>query len=57
MKTALKILLIPIVVSSLAAFGMWATVLAERHPSPVATIGIPPVVPLPSNPDDDGERC
>lgn len=56
MKTAIKILLIPFVVSSLAIFGMWATVLAERHPSPIANIGGPPVPPPGFNPND-GERC
>ena len=56
MKTVLKVLLVPIIVSSLAAFGMWATVLAERHPSPIAQIGVSPATPLGSNPTD-GERC
>jgi hypothetical protein len=55
MKTALKILLIPIVVSGLAAFGIWATVLAERHPSPIAKIGVPPATPLGFNPDVGGQ--
>jgi hypothetical protein len=56
MKTALKILLIPIVVTGLSAFGMWATILAERHPSPIAKIGVPPATPFGFEPDD-GERC
>jgi len=56
MKTILKILFIPAVVFGLAAFGMWATVLAERHPSPVAQIGASPAIPLGSK-LTDGERC
>jgi hypothetical protein len=56
MKTALKILLIPIAVSGLAAFGMWATVLAERPPSPIAKIGVPPATPLGFNPDVVSKR-
>ncbi len=39
MKTALKILLVPVVFCGLIAFGMGATVLSARHPSPVPTIG------------------
>ena len=56
MKTILKILFIPAVVFGLAAFGMWATVLAEMHPSPVAQIGASPAIPLGSK-LTDGERC
>jgi hypothetical protein len=56
MKTTLKILFIPAVVFGLTAYGMWATVLAEKHPSPIAQIGTPPVTPLGFN-QIDGERC
>jgi hypothetical protein len=56
MKTALKILLIPVVVSGLAAFGMWATVQAGRHPSPIAKIGAPPTTPFGFD-SYDGEQC
>jgi hypothetical protein len=56
MKTILKILFIPAVVFGLTAFGMWATVLAERHPSPIAQIGGPQATQLGSK-LTDGERC
>jgi hypothetical protein len=56
MKTALKILLIPVVVSGLAAFGMWATVQAGRHPSPIAKIGAPPATPFGFD-SYNGEQC
>jgi hypothetical protein len=56
MKTILKILFIPAVVFGLTAYGMWATVLAERHPSPIAEIGGPPAPALGFNPTY-GERC
>ena len=56
MKTILKILFIPAVVFGLTAYGMWATVLAERHPSPIADIGGPPAPVLGFSPTD-GERC
>ena len=56
MKTILKILFIPAVVFGLTAYGMWATVLAERHPSPIAKIGTSPATPLGSKLTDD-ERC
>jgi len=56
MKTTLKILLIPVVVSGLAAFGMWATVQAGRHPSPIAKIGAPPATPFGFD-SYDGEQC
>ena len=46
MKTIVKILFIPAVVFGLTAFGMWATVLAERHPSPIAQIETSPATPL-----------
>jgi hypothetical protein len=39
MKTTLKILFVPVVFCGLTAFGMVATILAERHPLPVANIG------------------
>jgi hypothetical protein len=39
MKTAAKILLIPTLIAILTAFGMEATTLAGRNPSPFATIG------------------
>jgi hypothetical protein len=39
MKTALKILFVPVVLCGLTAFGMAATILAEKHPLPVANIG------------------
>jgi hypothetical protein len=39
MKTALKILLVPVIFCGLTAFGMAATVLSAKHPSPVPTIG------------------
>ena len=56
MKTILKILFIPAVVFGMTAYGMWATVLAERHPSPIADIGGPPAPALGFNPTY-GERC
>jgi hypothetical protein len=56
MKTILKILYIPAVIFGLTAFGMWATVLAERHPSPIAQIGTSPATPLGFT-LTDGERC
>jgi hypothetical protein len=39
MKTAVKILFVPLVFCGLTAFGMAATILSARHPSPVPTIG------------------
>ena len=56
MKTALKFLLISVVVTGLAAFGMWATILAGKHPSPIATIGVPPAPSLGFD-SYDGEQC
>jgi hypothetical protein len=56
MKPILKILFIPAVVFGLTAIGMWATVLAERHPSPIAQIGTSPATPLGFK-LTDGERC
>ena len=56
MKTILKILFIPAVVFGLTAYGMCATVLAERHPAPIADIGGPPAPALGFNPTY-GERC
>ena len=56
MKTILKILFIPAVVFGLTAYGMWATVLAERHPSPIADVGGPHEPALGFN-ATYGERC
>jgi hypothetical protein len=55
MKTALKILFIPAAVVGLTVFGMWATILAEKHPSPIAAIGVPPATSLGFNVSHDGE--
>jgi hypothetical protein len=56
MKTALKILFIPAAVVGLTVFGMWATILAEKHPSPIAAIGVPPAATsLGFNVSHDGE--
>jgi hypothetical protein len=55
MKTALKILFVPFAVIGLTAFGMWATVLAGKHPSPIAAIGVPPATSFGFNASHDGE--
>jgi hypothetical protein len=39
MKTAQSMLFIPMIIAALTAFGMEATTLSARNPSPVATIG------------------
>jgi hypothetical protein len=55
MKTAFKILFISTAIAGLTAFGMWATVLAGKHPSPIAAIGVPPATSLGFNASNDGE--
>jgi hypothetical protein len=42
MKTAQKMLFIPMIIAALTAFGMQATTLSERNPSPVATLRASP---------------
>jgi hypothetical protein len=46
MKTAQKMLFIPMIIAALTAYGMEATALSERNPSPVATIGATPETPV-----------
>ncbi len=57
MKAAFRILLIPLAIFSLTAFGMWATVLAGKHPSPIAAIGVHQAPSFGSNAfhDDEGQ--
>ena len=55
MKTAFRILLIPLTIFGLTAFGMWATVLAGKHPSPIAAIGVQPAPSLGFNASHDDE--
>jgi hypothetical protein len=55
MKTACRILLIPLAIFGLTAFGMWATVLAGKHPLPIAAIGVPPAASFGFNASHDGE--
>jgi hypothetical protein len=42
MKTVQKMLIIPMIIAALTVFGMEATALSERNPSPVATLGASP---------------
>jgi hypothetical protein len=46
MKTAQKILFIPMIIAALTAFGIEATALSERNPSPGTTLGATPETPL-----------
>ena len=55
MKTAQKILFIPMIITALTAFGMEATTLSERNPSPVATIGATPESPFAFIPYDGAQ--
>ena len=58
MKTTIKILFIPLAVIGLTTFGMWATVLTEKHPSPIAAIGVPPAATslgFNASHDDEGQ--
>jgi hypothetical protein len=42
MKTVQKMLFIPMIIAALTVFGMEATALSERNPSPAATLGASP---------------
>jgi hypothetical protein len=55
MKTAQKMLFIPMIIAALTAFGMGATTLSERNPSPVATIGATPETPVAFVPYDGAQ--
>lgn len=42
MKTVQKMLFIPMIIATLTVFGMEATALSERNPSPAPTLGASP---------------